>query len=143
MPAYEILQDPSGVAQIVYPYETEDGGAGMHLIPLDAVATRMALLNLDDPGQALDAILDELELPPSANPYAPVYRALAEGDPEPLQAHREALDVLNCAARCDDRQEAEFKSLLRSQLRDYLDTKRWEFIIDNTAQLPPSEPGDE
>lgn len=132
-PTYEILDDPRSGPQIVYGYTAEDGGQGMHLIPIEALATRMALLNIDDPGQALDIILDEQGLGEHDNPYACVYRAMAEGDPEPTEAFREALGEMPTSARCDGRHEAEFKERLRSDYGAYLSAVRWQFVAESTG----------
>lgn len=130
-------------SQIVREYVTEDGGAGIHMIPLRALAYRMALLNLDDPGQALDVVLDEESLVPSNNPYAVVYQAMAEGDPEPVEAFREALDAMPTVARCDGRHEAEFKDYLRTEFGEQINAARWQFVAENTKDATPLGPGGE
>ena len=93
-------------------YTTEDGVQGIHQIPLGALAVRMELLGLDDPGTALSVVLAEMGLTEEENPYLPVYAAIsAREDPAPARA--EAIDALPVEAGPDTREESELKEFLR------------------------------
>lgn len=53
---------------IVKEYITEEGNAGVLVVSLPVLASRMALLGLEDPGAGVDAVSAELDLPVGQEP---------------------------------------------------------------------------
>ncbi|MFC7860686.1 hypothetical protein ACFQ9D_11950 [Arthrobacter koreensis] len=123
--------------QVLRHYMTDDGVQGVHQIPLAAVASRMELLGLPDPGAALDAILAETDLAPEENPYGPVYRAISRQEcPEAAQAA--ALDTLPVVAGPDTQEVDTLKSALRSELSGPIGALQEEFRAGIAPLGPPT-----
>lgn len=53
---------------VVKEYITEEGNLGVLMISLPVLASRMALLGLEDPGAGVEAVAAELELPAGQEP---------------------------------------------------------------------------
>lgn len=67
--------------QIVMDYTTKDGGMGLQTISMDVLASRMALLGVDDPGLALAALAAEIDVEGGKEPYTPLVSAIATVPP--------------------------------------------------------------
>lgn len=133
------FREGSDGPEIIRTYVTEDGGQGVHLIPLEALATRMAMLGYDTPAPALDAILQEIALAsegPDINVYGCVYNALAqEGD---LTAAQEQARTALAAPLGPDAQEVtEFKDALCHHFTEGLQVVGEAFL---QAHRPPDLP---
>lgn len=118
---------------IIREYTTDDGGEGLHCIPVEAVATRMVLLGLESPGQALEAIVAEQDLARDQNPYGPVYAALGTGS-DPHRAQVEALQILPTQIGPDTRDDVAFKEFISQEFEAELRAVMQGFLSE---VLPP------
>lgn len=69
--------DPA-TGHFVRQYTTDDGLLGVHVVSRDVLASRMALLGIDDPMQALAALVSEMEVPQDVEPFTPIFDAIKE-----------------------------------------------------------------
>lgn len=82
---------------IIREYILDTGEMGMEVTSKPALAARMALLGIDDPGQALDALSAEGQLEQSQNPFSCVFEAISSTSP--VQAPVVPAPVAPAAAR--------------------------------------------
>lgn len=126
---------------VPYPVEPIDGspGQGIHVIPIESIASRMELLGIDDPGVALEVLRAE----PHAGEYYPYEELMSRCDK--TRSHNQVdeerqltLDRLPIEVSADTERYYELKEFLRNDLSELITEKREE-IRGQLFMIPAEE----
>lgn len=103
--------------------ENDQGNPTIEVISLLAIAARMELLGIDDPGAALDVARGEQNLTSEDNIYQDVFLTMARRE-DPIKCRTEAFDKLPVSCGPDNLAMSQLKHQLSTQWMPRIDALR-------------------